>query len=201
MNIANKFTTARMIAVPFFIYAYLLDFYFIAFIIFVLAAITDFIDGKLARKLNLTSNYGKIMDPVADKILVYSAFCLLIPEYVKGWMLIVILAREFLISGMRIVAASNGKVIAAGISGKIKTVVQMITVPAFILHKALSTKLQIFMAMDRANEVISNNALAFLSGFTHYLYYFAIFCLYASIVMTVYSGVDYAFENAHVFKD
>ena len=126
MNLPNKLTIGRVIAVPFFIAAYLSGWYLAAFVIFILASLTDMLDGKIARKYNLVTNFGKIMDPLADKILVYSAFCLMIPDLVPGWMLIIILAREFTIAGMRTVAASEGIVIAAGMSGKIKTVLQML---------------------------------------------------------------------------
>ena len=128
MNLPNKLTIARVIAVPFFIGAYYFSWYLLAFIIFVAASLTDMLDGKIARKYNLVTNFGKIMDPLADKVLVYSAICLMIPVYVPAWMLIIILAREFTVAGMRTVAASEGIVIAAGMSGKIKTVLQMIAV-------------------------------------------------------------------------
>ena len=128
MNLPNKLTIARVIAVPFFIAAYMKGWYLPAFVIFILASLTDTLDGKIARRYNLVTNFGKIMDPLADKILVYSAFCLMIPDLVPGWMLIIILAREFTIAGMRTVAASEGIVIAAGMSGKIKTVLQMMLV-------------------------------------------------------------------------
>lgn len=121
MNLPNKLTIARVIAVPFFIGAYYFSWYLLAFIIFVAASLTDMLDGKIARKYNLVTNFGKIMDPLADKVLVYSAICLMIPVYVPAWMLIIILAREFTVAGMRTVAASEGIVIAAGMSGKIKT--------------------------------------------------------------------------------
>ena len=80
MNLPNKLTVGRMIAVPFFIAAYMLEFYIVAFVLFVAASVTDFFDGYLARKHNLVSNFGKIMDPLADKILVYSAFCLMVDD-------------------------------------------------------------------------------------------------------------------------
>ena len=106
MNLPNKLTIARVIAVPFFIAAYMTGLYYVAFVLFILASLTDMLDGKIARKYNLVSNFGKIMDPLADKILVYSAFCLMVQDgTVPGWMLIVILAREFTIAGMRTVAA------------------------------------------------------------------------------------------------
>ena len=138
------------------------------------------LDGKIARKYNLVTNFGKIMDPLADKILVYSAFCLLIPDYVPGWMLIIILAREFTVAGMRTVAASEGIVIAAGMSGKIKTVLQMIAVPMLLLLPALSS--------------ISEHMI-----YTVY-YYVTYAFLWASLVMTVYSGAEYVIKNKEVFR-
>ena len=97
MNLPNKLTIGRVIAVPFFIAAYMTGFYYVAFVLFILASLTDMLDGKIARKYNLVSNFGKIMDPLADKILVYSAFCLMVQDgTVPGWMLIVILAATIL---------------------------------------------------------------------------------------------------------
>ena len=125
MNLPNKLTLLRVILVPVYIALYLTGHYIWALVVFAAASFTDMLDGKIARKHNLVTNFGKIMDPLADKVLVYSAFCLMIPDYIAGWMLIVILAREFTVSGMRTVAASEGIVIAAGMSGKIKTVLQM----------------------------------------------------------------------------
>ncbi|MGN1414397.1 MAG: CDP-diacylglycerol--glycerol-3-phosphate 3-phosphatidyltransferase [Anaerovoracaceae bacterium] len=174
MNLPNKLTIGRMIAVPFFIAAYMTGHFFIAFVLFVAASLTDMLDGKIARKYNLVTNFGKIMDPLADKILVYSAFCLMVPDPVPGWMLIIILAREFVVSGMRTVAASEGIVIAAGMSGKIKTVLQMIAVPLLILAPAFP-------------QVAAISLLA------------QIF-LWASLVMTVYSGCEYVIKNKQVFS-
>ncbi|MBQ6686213.1 MAG: CDP-diacylglycerol--glycerol-3-phosphate 3-phosphatidyltransferase, partial [Firmicutes bacterium] len=129
MNLPNKLTIIRMIAVPFFIALYMMGMALPAVILFILASLTDMLDGQIARKHNLVTNFGKIMDPLADKILVYSAFCMMVEDgTVPGWMMIVILAREFVVSGMRTVAASEGIVVAAGMSGKIKTVLQMIAV-------------------------------------------------------------------------
>ena len=174
MKLPNKLTIARVIAVPFFIAAYLTGWYLPAFVIFVLASLTDMLDGKIARKHNLVTNFGKIMDPLADKILVYSAFCLMIPDLVPGWMLIIILAREFTVAGMRTVAASEGIVIAAGMSGKIKTVLQMIAVPMLLLIPAFPD----FVPLCWAAKIF----------------------LWASLVMTVYSGVEYVLKNKNVFS-
>ena len=180
MNLPNKLTVARVIAVPFFIAFYMLGYHIAAFVIFIAASLTDMLDGKIARKYNLVTNFGKIMDPLADKILVYSAFCLLIPDYVPGWMLIIILAREFTVAGMRTVAASEGIVIAAGMSGKIKTVLQMVAVPMLLLLPALSG--------------ISAHMI-----YTVY-YYVTYAFLWASLVMTVYSGAEYVIKNKEVFR-
>ena len=96
MNLPNKLTIARIIAVPFFIAAYMTGYNLIAFILFIVASLTDMLDGKIARKYQLVTNFGKIMDPLADKILVYSAFCLMVEDQtVPGFMLIIILAFTF----------------------------------------------------------------------------------------------------------
>lgn len=174
MNLPNKLTVARVVAVPFFIVAFIMKLYLIAFLIFVLASLTDLLDGQIARKHNLVTNFGKIMDPLADKILVYSAFCLFVENgTVPSWMLIVILAREFAIAGMRTVAASEGIVIAAGMSGKIKTVLQMITVIVLILGHGFYQ--EILMPVG--------NVL-----------------LWLSIIATVYSGIEYIVKNKKVFS-
>lgn len=177
MNLPNKLTIARIFAVPFFIATYLLGYYVIAFVIFGIASLTDMLDGKIARKHNLVTNFGKIMDPLADKILVYSAFCLMVEDgTIPGWMLIVILAREFAIGGMRTVAASNGTVIAAGMSGKIKTVLQMIAVPLLLLTAAIPVE-----------------------AIQHYINIAAQIFLWASLIMTVYSGIEYIAKNKTIF--
>lgn len=174
MNLPNKLTIGRVIAVPVFIAAYYLEWYLAAFVIFVAASFTDYLDGYLARKHNLVSNFGKIMDPLADKVLVYSALCLMIPDLVAGWMMIIILAREFTVAGMRTVAASEGIVIAAGMSGKVKTVLQMIAVCLLLLVPAFpEVKVVWYLAQ----------------GF-----------LWASLVMTVYSGIEYVLQNKQVFS-
>ncbi len=174
MNLPNKLTVARVIAVPFFIIAYMFGYDLIAFIIFVVASLTDMLDGQIARKQGLVTNFGKIMDPLADKILVYSAFCCMVENgLVPAWMLIIILAREFIVAGMRTVAASEGIVVAAGTSGKIKTVLQMIAVPLLLLIGVLDF------------EWIKILAMIFL---------------WASLIMTVVSGTEYVVRNKGVFR-
>ena len=175
MNLPNKLTIARIIAVPFFIAFFMMRMYAIALAIFCLASLTDMLDGKIARSRGPVTNFGKIMDPLADKILVYSALCLFIDDkIISGWMLIVILAREFAVAGMRTVAASEGRVLAAGMSGKIKTVLQMFAVIFIILGLAIP-----------AYSII---------------YKIGMVVFFASLIMTVYSGVEYIYKNKDVFS-
>ena len=171
MNLPNKLTISRVVAVPVFVLLYMKGFNTAAFVIFCLASLTDMLDGKIARKYDLITNFGKIMDPLADKILVYSAFCLMVENgIVPSWMLIVILCREFVVAGIRTVAASEGIVIAAGMSGKIKTVLQMIAVPLLILGKP-----DIVMTLGQ-------------------------WFLWAALIMTVVSGGEYVYKNRQVFS-
>ena len=127
MNLPNKLTIARVIAVPFFIAAYMKGWYLPAFVIFILASLTDTLDGKIARRYNLVTNFGKIMDPLADKCLVMAALCWFVENGdMVGWVLAAVLLREFAVSGMRLVAVEQGRVIAAAWSGKVKTASTMV---------------------------------------------------------------------------
>lgn len=131
MNLPNKLTVLRVIMVPFFVLFMLTNLggdanKWIALVIFCLASLTDMLDGKIARARNLVTNFGKFMDPLADKLLVCSAMICLIPlGRLDAWIVIVIIAREFIISGFRLVASDSGIVIAASYWGKFKTVAQM----------------------------------------------------------------------------
>lgn len=140
MNLPNKLTFIRLVlAVPF---IYFLQesnaegfvYRMIAFALFVVASLTDFFDGYLARKYNLVTDFGKLMDPLADKILVISALVLFVElRYIPAWMSIIVIAREFLISGIRMLAAAKGEVIPAGKLGKYKTTSQMIVILIMII--------------------------------------------------------------------
>lgn len=131
MNLPNKLTVSRVIMVPFFVFFMLTDVggaanKWIALALFCAASLTDMLDGKIARARNLVTNFGKFMDPLADKLLVCSAMICLIPSGdLEAWFVILIIAREFIISGFRLVASDNGIVIAASYWGKFKTVSQM----------------------------------------------------------------------------
>lgn len=131
MNLPNKLTVLRILMVPFFVFFMLTDVggaanKWIALALFCVASLTDLLDGKIARKYNLVTNFGKFMDPLADKLLVCSAMiCMIETKKLAAWFVIVIIAREFIISGFRLVASDNGIVIAASYWGKFKTVSQM----------------------------------------------------------------------------
>ena len=139
MNLPNKLTVLRVLMIPFFVVFMLTDLggeygKYIALAIFVIASLTDLLDGKIARKRNLVTNFGKFMDPLADKLLVCSALiCLVEMNRLAAWMVIVIIAREFIISGFRLIASDNGVVIAASYWGKFKTTFQMIMIILLIL--------------------------------------------------------------------
>ena len=140
MNLPNKLTTLRVILIPFFVFFLLWQggenrtFRIISLVIFIVASLTDLLDGKIARKYNLVTYFGKFMDPLADKLLVCSALiCLIELNQLPAWMVIVIISREFIISGFRLVASDNGVVIAASYWGKFKTTFQMFAVILLIL--------------------------------------------------------------------
>lgn len=133
MNLPNKLTMFRVVLIPVFVLFMLVDITsvdkWIALAIFIAASLTDLLDGKIARKYNLVTNFGKFMDPLADKLLVCSALiCLVEMAKLPAWMVIVIIAREFIISGFRLIAADNGVVIAASYWGKFKTTFQMVMI-------------------------------------------------------------------------
>ncbi len=134
MNLPNKLTIARVIMIPFFVLFMLTGLggaasKWIALAIFVIASLTDLLDGHIARKYNLVTNFGKFMDPLADKLLVCSAMiCLVEMGKLPAWIVIVIISREFIISGFRLIASDNGRVIAASYWGKFKTTFQMLMI-------------------------------------------------------------------------
>ena len=178
MNLPNKLTVLRVIMVPFFVFFMLTGVggaanKWIALIIFCVASLTDMLDGKIARARNLVTNFGKFMDPLADKLLVCSAMICMIPlGKLQAWFVIVIIAREFIISGFRLVAADNDIVIAASYWGKFKTASQMVTV--------------ILLVLNIQNTVFTVLGTVFI---------------YISLVLTVVSLIDYIVKNKEVLKD
>ena len=163
MNTPNKLTVARMILVPFLV-VFLLTGWggeanrWICLAIFVAASVTDWFDGHLARKYNLITNFGKFMDPLADKLLVCSAMiCMIELDKLPAWVVIIIIGREFIISGFRLIAAENGIVIAAHYWGKFKTVSQMIMIILLMLDFGgiFTVLTQIFIWLSVALTIIS----------------------------------------------
>ena len=151
MNLPNKLTTLRVIMIPFFVFFLLWQngenrtFRMIALALFIIASLTDLLDGKIARKYNLVTNFGKFMDPLADKLLVCSALiCLIELNALPAWMVIIIISREFIISGFRLIASDNGVVIAASYWGKFKTTFQMVSV---VLLLAFVTTICVWIAL------------------------------------------------------
>ena len=175
MNLPNKLTMLRVFMIPFFIVFLLIPVTpydkWIALAIFIIASLTDLLDGKIARKYNLVTNFGKFMDPLADKLLVCSALiCLIELDKIPSWMVIVIIAREFIISGFRLVASDNGVVIAASYWGKFKTTFQMVAVCLLIADIA---------ALTVVTQII----------------------LWIAVVLTVVSLTDYLIKNKDVMKE
>lgn len=178
MNLPNKLTVLRVILIPFFVFFMLAPYFegygnYIAVVIFIVASLTDMLDGKIARKYNLVTNFGKFMDPLADKLLVCSAMiCLIEKGSLASWIVIVIIAREFIISGFRLIASDNGIVIAASYWGKFKTVFQMLMVIVLILDIKLP-------AFEILGTVLT----------------------YIALILTVVSLIDYIVKNKDVLKE
>lgn len=178
MNLPNKLTLLRVILVPFFLLFMYLNIpfnYVIALVIFAMASITDAMDGHIARKNNLVTNFGKFLDPLADKVLVISALCVFVQmsQVPMGAIpLIIIIAREFMVSGLRLLAADSGVVVAAGIWGKLKTAFTMVTIIAILLWLSIAENLGFDMAdsVCKAVDIITialvwiSTALTVISG-------------------------------------
>lgn len=178
MNLPNKLTIFRVILIPFFVFFLLYPGFegygnYIAVVIFVAASLTDLADGKIARKYNLVTNFGKFMDPLADKLLVCAAMiCLVETGQLASWIVIVIISREFIISGFRLVASDNGIVIAASYWGKFKTTFQMLMI--------------IVLTLDIDHEVFD---------------VLGVILTYTALILTVVSLIDYVVKNKDVLKE
>lgn len=187
MNLANKLTLLRIILVPVFLIFFLvqgIDYgTIIATIIFIVASVTDQLDGHIARSRNQITTFGKFMDPLADKLLVTAVFvCLVQIGMIPGWAVIIILSREFAVSGLRSIAASNGLVIAASWWGKIKTVTQMLAILLFLLTVNI-------MSLGNANLIV--NALPGFIIASNVVFYIC-------VIITIISGIDYFVKNRKV---
>ena len=178
MNLPNKLTMARVIMIPFFVIFMLTGWggeasKWISLAIFIVASLTDLLDGHIARKHNLVTNFGKFMDPLADKLLVCAAMvCLVATGQLAAWIVIIIISREFIISGFRLVAAEKGVTIAASYWGKVKTFVQMAMSIFLVFH----FQAEVFRIIESI-------------------------LIYASVILTIISLVDYIYKNRGVMKD
>lgn len=194
MNLPNKLTLLRIILVPFFIATILIDFplhYLVSGIIFGIASVTDSLDGRIARRQNLITDFGKFADPLADKILVISALVCFLQTGLLGAYgaipVVIVLFREFAVSGIRLVAASSGKVVAANIWGKVKTVSQMVGIALIF---AMQSVLDILKLAKFTVEGLSNIFLMI-----------GIILVWVSTLFTIISGVIYIKDNSSFLKD
>ena len=198
MNLPNKLTLSRVIMVPFFVVFILLVpkflyFKWIALAIFIIASLTDLLDGKIARKYNLVTNFGKFMDPLADKLLVCSALIAMSSlGVIPAWITIVIIAREFIISGFRLIAAEKGVVIVASMWGKWKTTFQMVM---------LCVQMVVMDQYVSVNGNIAANGLYVVTPFYQVLMMIGSITMYIALILTVVSLIDYLLKNKDVFKD
>ncbi|MDI7741732.1 CDP-diacylglycerol--glycerol-3-phosphate 3-phosphatidyltransferase [Lysinibacillus fusiformis] len=188
MNIPNKITVSRILLIPIFVIVILFDFgwgnmtflgaempvnHFVAGLIFIIASCTDWVDGYYARKFNLVTNLGKFLDPLADKLLVAAAFIVLVElGMAPSWIVIVILSREFAVTGLRAILAGEGEIVAASQLGKIKTWAQIVAISSLILHNT------IFAPINIPFDMIT---------------------LYVALIFTVWSGWEYFYLNRRVF--
>jgi CDP-diacylglycerol--glycerol-3-phosphate 3-phosphatidyltransferase len=189
MNLPNKLTVARMLMIPVFLLFFFWEavpfHYLWALTMFGLASLTDALDGRIARSRGLVTDFGKLMDPLADKLLVMAAMiCLLTAEMISALLVILILAREFLVTAIRQVAAASGKVLAADNWGKLKTVCQMIWVCVALLYLQLA-----------ALGAPSLRALVVP------VWWIALILLCLAVLFTVASGINYFWKNRKLFAD
>lgn len=194
MNTPNKLTVLRIILAPLFLLIMLLDFpfhYVAALFIFIVAALTDLFDGKIARSQGLITNFGKFLDPLADKMLTTAAFLgFLVTDNLNVWAVMLILTREFMVTSVRLIAAKDGVVVAAGIAGKTKTVAQFISIIYMLTALEFSTwQITLLSGFSLSAEVYS---IPLIIGRV---------LIWISVVLTVVSGFQYVWELRRYFKD
>ncbi len=191
MNIANKVTLIRILLVPFFIFFMIYDDFFMrvaALLIFVIASITDTMDGYLARKYKTVTDFGKFMDPLADKLLVSAAlisFVEIRELYIPSWMVIAIISREFIITGLRSLAATKNIIIPAALSGKFKTTIQMTTIITILVILCISSLLKEFFKID-----LNTIPILKLTPFV---------LMFITTMLTLISGLSYILKHKYLF--
>lgn len=182
MNTANKITLSRIFLIPIFIVLVLFENTFVqlgALCVFIIAAVTDTIDGYVARKYNMISDFGKFLDPLADKLLVTAALCALVEmNRISVWVLFIITVREFIVTGLRLIAVNNGVVIAASTWGKIKTVLQIIVISIALLPFDFGQNMLLYGSISVVDVLMS-----------------------IVVVVTIISGWEYVAKNSVLLKD
>lgn len=190
MNLPNKITVSRILLIPILLIIMLVPFkwgsvhflgtylpvtHLVGGLIFIIASTTDWIDGHIARKYNMITNMGKFLDPLADKLLVSAALIVLVElGFAPSWIVIIIISREFAVTGLRLLLAGEGEVVAANMLGKVKTWAQIVAISALLLHNVIFKALSI--PFDQ-------------------------FALWVAMIFTIWSGWDYFAKNTHVFKN
>lgn len=199
MNLPNKLTLARCILTPFFLACVVIDFpfhYAVALLVFIVASLTDYFDGQIARKRNLVTNLGKFLDPLADKALTtaaYIGFVQMIPSRTLPWALFIILAREFAVTSVRLLAAKDGVVVAASFAGKLKTVMQMVSI-IYMLAFRQAIRFKVVENFLLSFELFGLNGRQIGS-------YFGQLLIWVAVVATVVSGIQYIWQLRHYFKE
>ena len=196
MNLPNKLTLWRIILVPFFVAALLIPFplhTIVALVLFIAASITDMLDGRIARKRNLITDFGKFADPLADKILVLAALLCFVQN---GWCdciaVIIVLFREFTVTSIRLIAAAKGEVIAANIWGKVKTVTQMVAIITILVFRA---------AYEIIVPLLPQLSDSITSGINQWLFIGGEILIWTSTVFAIISGVIYVKQNYHFISE
>lgn len=199
MNLPNKLTLMRIMLVPFFVAFLLIDSipcnYLIALAVFIVASLTDMLDGKIARKYNMVTDFGKFADPLADKILVTAAFaCFVQLNIVNAVFIILVLFREFTVTSIRLVAAEQGKVVAANIWGKAKTVSQMIAIIAVLVSGHINQEILFPMMASGSVQTVNPSTVSGIMNTVNQC------LLWLSALLTVVSGVIYIKDNFEFIK-
>lgn len=203
MNLANKLTLTRMASVPFFmIYMWVDNFYtrILSLIIFILASLTDYYDGKIARKRKEVTNFGKFMDPLADKLLVSAAFISFVgikELAIPAWMVVLVISREFIISGLRTLAATQGKTISASLGGKFKTTTQVISIIVIFVILVLISFIETFYHVSPQNLILESGLMRIL---WYILQYVPVTLIVITVIFTLTSGLTYILKNRELLS-
>ncbi len=197
MNLPNLLTITRIVLSPVFMVLMLFDHFFwrlAAMLVFIIAALTDLVDGYLARRMGRHTGFGRFMDPLADKILVSTAFLTFIPlGLVRDWMVIIIIVREFLITGLRSMAAYKGMVITSSILAKWKTVTQM---TAIVVIMAYATVEPLLISANYGNSFIIEWSLPLF----HWRYNLFDVIIFIPLALTLWTGIDYLLKSGNLIK-